>query len=455
MMPKFSGRSSATKLRFSPYGRSGRSVVRALWPAATPTSGLSMQRKRSRPSQIGHYQGPLPRPKRPARANKFALYGSRSELERYGKVSHADCLYLGAQSAPAYRIGNVIGSAFIRMVMKKHYHREYTEPSELLAPQTGAGGVADYFPYSLKFWRKQTAAEGIPTYAVAATFTFDVASDTVASFGRWFSDNVVHGDEFGGNWTDRAYNTLHAYQFVQLDGGYGVGQNVVNQAVIPVEEQYITVYSTVRMHIQNVTTADGLGEDTTGAVYQSTRIDANPVKGKLLRFRGPLPLIKSDRGIAGTVSNDFGWQLQQDTNADGIIWPQTAPVGQWLQLPNADQFKNCVGIASVSLEPGAIKDYTIPFKFSGTLQKYIDSMNAVKEADDVLNPRAPIPDYRHRQLGSAFMFALEKRLPTGNANVSINFHYEHYCGAVFGGRKKPIMVRQALSLGATVADPHA
>ena len=407
----------------------------------------------------GHYQGRLPRPKRVARPGKFALYGARCELERYGKVNHPDCLYLGAQSAPAYRLGNVIGSAFIRMVMKKHYHREYTEPGEKLAPQgsgtangsTIANAWFDYFPQALKFWRKQTAAEGQPTYAVAVTFTFNVAVDTVDSFGRWFSDNVVHGDEFGGNWTDNAYNTLHAYQFVHvehLDPGF----SYVNQAVIPLEEQYITVYSTVRMHIQNVTAADGISEEPTGAVYQSTRIDANPVKGKLLRFRGPLPLIKSDRGISGTVSTDWGWQLQQDTNADGIIWPAIAPVGQWLQLPNADQFKNCVGITSISLEPGAIKDYTIPFKFSGTLQKYIDSMHAVKEADDVLNPRAPIPDYRTRHLGSSFMFALEKRLPTGNANVSINFHYEHYAGAVFGGRKKPVMVRQALSLGATTAD---
>jgi len=427
-------------------------------PDRTPSS---MPRAVRKSAQSGHYQGRLPRPKRPVRPSKFALYGARCELERYGKVAHADCLYLGAQSAPAYRIGNIIGSAFIRMVMKKHYHIEYTEPSEKLFPQgqgaaTGASvatAFLDYIPQAIKFWRKQTAAEGMPTYAVAATYTFNHGSDTVDSFGRWFSDNVVHGDEFGGNWTDNAYNTLHAYQFVHSDLNGGA-HFFANMAVIPLEEQYLTVYSTVRMHIQNVTTADGLGEDTTGAVYQSTRIDANPVKGRLLRFRGPLPLIKSDRGISGTVSNDWGWQLQQDTNADGIIWPATSPVGQWLQLPGADQFKNCVGIASVSLEPGAIKDYTIPFKFTGTLQKYIDSMHALKEADDVLNPRAPVPDYRTRHLGSCFMFALEKRLPTGNANVSINFHYEHYCGAVFGGRKKPVMVRQALSLGASVADPQ-
>jgi len=425
-------------------------------PDRTPSS---MPRAGRKSAHLGHYQGALPRPKRPARSGKFALNGARSELERYGKVAHADCLYLGAQSAPAYRIGNVVGSAFIRMVMKKHYHREYTQPEQLLAPQssgpgpvyglTAASGYYDYFPVAIKFWRKQTAAEGQPTYAVGAMFTFSHLSDTVASFGRWFSDNVLHGDEFGGNWTDRSYNTLHAYQFVHNDSSLTGGTITANQAVIPLEDQYFTVYSTVRMHVQNVTPADGL---ETGAVYQSTRIDANPIKGKLLRFSGPLPLIRSDRGVDGTASTDWGWQLQQDTNADGIIWPAVSPVGQWLQLPNADQFKNCVGIASVSLEPGAIKDYSIPFKYSGTLQKYIDSMHAVKEADDVMNPRAPIPDYRIRELGGSFLFALEKRLPTGPAEVSVNFHYEHYCGAVFGGRKKTVMVRQALSLGATTAD---
>jgi len=430
-------------------------------PDRTPSSMPRAVRRR--PSQTGHYQGRLPRPKPTKRPGKFALNGSRHELERYGKAEHADCLYLGAQSAPAYRIGEAVGAAFIRMVMKRHYHAEYSSPDQkLFAQLSGVGGGASvanastmYNPAAIKFWRKVTVSAGPPTLDTPSTFTFSVTSDTVSSFASWFCNEVFHGKEFGGTWLDPNSDVeLYGYQFVDFDSAYRV-----NTPVMPLEGQYLTVYSTVRMHLQNVTRADGITEEDTGAVFQSTRIDANPVKGKILRFSGPLPLIKDDRGIDMTGPADFGWRLQQDTNADGIIWPNISPVGQWLQLPSADQFRNCVGIASIALEPGAIKDYSLSFKFSGTLNRLMHGLREVVGAPNTLgaglpvNPRSPLPNSMH-QLGQSFMFALEKRLPTGNANVSINFHYENYFGAVFGGRRKTVMVRKAITAGVAVADPQ-
>jgi len=431
----------------------------------TPSSAPSSMPRGvgKRPSQNGHYQGRLPRPKAAGRPGKFALYGSRSELERYGKAEHADCLYLGAQSAPSYRIGEAVGAAFIRMVMKRHFHAEYSSPDQKLFAQfAGIGGgqsIANsssmYTPAAIKFWRKVTVSAGAPTLDTPATYTFSHSSDTVSSFAVWFCNEVFHGKEFGGTWLDPNSDVeLHGYQFVSDDSSLTGGGYKMNTPVMPLEGQYLTVYSTVRMHIQNVTPADGL---EAGAVYQSTRIDANPVKGKLLRFSGPLPLIKDDRGIDLTGPADFGWRLQQDTNADGIIWPNISPVGQWLQLPGADQFRNCVGIASITLEPGAIKDYSLSFKFSGTINKLIHGFREVVGAPNSLGPgvpvypRSPLPNAQN-QLGQSFMFALEKRMPTGPAAVSVNFHYENYFGAVFGGRRKTVMVRKAITAGLTEAD---
>jgi len=437
-------------------------------PDRTPSSMPRAVRRR--PSQTGHYQGRLPRPKPTKRPGKFALNGSRHELERYGKAEHADCLYLGAQSAPAYRIGEAVGAAFIRMVMKRHYHCEYSSPDQKLRAfgsgnqggSDAANATAYYFPDSIKFWRKVTVSAGAPTVDVPSTYSFG-ASDTVTTFAVWFCNEVFHGKEYGGTWLDPNSDVeLMGYQFVEIDtasGGAAWPSYRRNGPVMSLEGQYLTVYSTVRMHLQNVTRADGITEEDTGAVFQSTRIDANPVKGKILRFSGPLPLIKDDRGIDMTGPADFGWRLQQDSNADGIIWPNISPVGQWLQLPSADQFRNCVGIASIALEPGAIKDYSLSFKFSGTLNRLMHGLREVVGAPNTLgsglpvNPRSPLPNAMH-QLGQSFMFALEKRLPTGNANVSINFHYENYFGAVFGGRRKTVMVRKAITAGATVADPQ-
>jgi len=372
-------------------------------------------------------------------------------------------------------IGSAVGIAFLRKVMKRHFQYEYTDPGQRIrvagnGTATGGGGnvpdtnaALDYRPAYIKFIRRTMNAAGVTVDDCPISYDFiSNPTDSLRTFGDWFADNIFNSPDFGAGDVVTTTRHLFGYQIIILDGfGSSVphttgGSFRVATPVIPLTDQYLSVYSTVRMHIQNVTRADGITEDDTGAVYQSTRIDANPVKGKLLRFSGPLPLIKDDRGIDMTGPADFGWRLQSDSNADGIIWPNISPVGQWLQLPGADQFRNCVGMASISLEPGAIKDYSLSFKYSGDLNKLMHGLREVIGGPDTLgvgvptNPRAPLPNAMH-QLGQSFMFALEKRMPTGNANVSVNFHYELYVGSCFGGRRKTPMTRQTLE-PATTAD---
>jgi len=209
---------------------------------------------------------------------------------------------------------------------------------------------------------------------------------------------------------------------------------------MPLEGQYLTAYSVVRMHIQNVTPADDGGLST-------DRVDVNPIKGKLMRFKDPTPVIKDHRGIDDTATINYGYVLQNDINGDGIIWPNpaTPPGGPWTQLPTADMFRNCSGMANISLEPGSIKDYSLTFKFSGTIQALMKGFN---NSQWQFSSSAPIsrtiPSTVNKQFGQSFMFALEKRMPTGNAAVSVNFHYELYVGSCFGGRRKTPMMRQTL-----------
>jgi len=427
-------------------GRSGGSSRSG---SRVPVGGyLSLRR---RPTGDGHYKGRLPKPKAQARAGRVALNGHRVELERYGTAAHANVCYLGAQVAPAAVIGKSVGVAFLRMVMKRHYHIEYSSTSQLLRPVasgTGTGNVlanatADYFPYAIKFWRKTTPFSGAPTYESPKVYYFGAV--TVAAFGEWFCTNIFMANEYGGAVASDQFE-LHGYQFVQTDSAFGVPGQVVNQAVMPLEGQYLTAYSVVRMHIQNVTPADDLSLST-------DRVDVNPIKGKLMRFKDPTPVIKDDRGLDGTGSVDYGFKLQQDTNGDGIIWPNpaTPPQGPWTQLPTGDMFRNCAGMANISLEPGAIKDYSLNFKFSGTIQALIKGFNT-SYTDPALPPVSmPTPSTVSKQFGQSFMFALEKRMPTGPTSVSVNFHYELYAGSCFGGRRKTPMTRETLQ-PATVAD---
>jgi len=488
-MPKDSSRSARTRLRESrsaPYRTStGASTWNTNWGftstlgpkqpvrralfSDTPTSNGPMSRKRSH--LTGHYKGRLPAPKRPARPGKFALNGHRAETERWiANRGSPDVCYVGAQVAPAGSIGQSVGVAFLRMIMKRHYNLEYSTTEQQLRPLLSGTGVADNaadagaysFPNAIKFWRKTTNQSLAPTYDVAVTYAFPVAgaSSTVASFGIWFAANVFSSPLFGcidfGEVDSRV--ELHAYQFVEIDfrGAVEVAR-FRNGPVMPLEGQYLSSYSVTRVHIQNVTPADGLPEPA-GAVYQSTRIDANPLKGVLMRFKGPTPMVKDaalGAGIDGSGANNFGWTLQQDINGDGLILPGApAPIGPWSQIPSADMFKNCAGVAHISLEPGDIKDYSLSFRFNGTLQALMKGFNT-SSVGVLAATSVPTPSINNKQFGQSFMFALEKRMPTGPAPVNLNIHYENYYGSVFGRRRRTPMVRQARSLGVTTTDDQA
>jgi len=436
-----------------------------LSPTSTPRS------RSSQPLSIGtgHYKGRLPAPKRAPRAGKYALYGHRAECERYiANRASNDVVYVGAQVAPAGSIGQSVGVAFLRMIMKRHYQIEYSTTEQQLRPLasgTGAGSSVtdadfDYFPAGIKFWRKTTSATLFggtyaPQYDVAVTYLFPApgVTSTVASFGQWFNENVFNSVAFGSVSTAGSSNDrveLHAYQFVMAEVA-GSAVRYSNQAVMPLEGQYLSAYSVVRIHVQNVTPADAL---EAGNVYQTTRIDANPLKGVLMRFRDPTPMVKdaaNGAGIDGSGVNNYGWALQNDINGDGLIMPgSNPPTGPWAQLPTADMFKNCVGMAHITLEPGDIKDYSLNFKFSGTVQALMKGFQT--SFTDASGNSFPLPSSNNKQFGNSFLFALEKRMPTGPAAVAVNIHYENYYGAVFGGRRKTPMVREARSLGATAAD---
>jgi len=387
----------------------------------------------------GSYKGPLPKPKRPAKPGKYAMSGARAEVEKHGIQSLDHVVYLGAQSAPAFCMGGIVGQALIRKLMAIHYKVEYAHPASQLVPNVFAVSPYQHSPYNLKFIYKRTPPNlSTPTYAVGATFDFSVTG-TLLTFGTWFATNVFNADVFGAADTEQQFtNELYAYQFSNVDYTAAAAGTVVAGPILPLERQYLTVYSTVRMHIQNITAADGTGSDT----LQADRIDNNPIKGKLFRFSGPLPKLSDYRGIASTlqitpVPEENAYQLQQDTTPDGIIYPSVALTGVWAQVPNASQFSNCKGELAVNLAPGAMRDYTITFKYSGTLQRL---MRGFSSKDALGRPR---PNGVH-QFGESFLFALEKRMPTGlTPAVTLNFHYEQYYGACLGARGRLPMARQA------------
>jgi len=413
----------------------------------------AMRRVPAKPTRLaagnytGSYKGALPKPKRPAKPGKYAMSGARAEVEKHGIQSLDNVVYLGAQSAPAFCMGGIVGQALIRKLMGIHYKIEYAHPLSQLVPNVNFTTVSGHTPFQLRFIYKNTGSIGVPSYGIGPIYYFDL-TETLVSFGTWFAANVFNNGLFGGGDNTSVFeNELYAYQFLDIDSTSAGGGVTISGPIIPLERQYLSVYSTVRMHIQNITAADGTGTDT----LQSDRIDNNPLKGKLFRFSGPLPKLSAVRGIATTlqvnpVPEENAYQLQHDTTPDGIIYPSVALTGVWAQVPVASQFANCKGELSVSLAPGAMRDYSITFNYSGTLQRLIRGFGS---KDTHGRPR---PNGVH-QFGESFLFALEKRMPTGiSPAVTLNFHYEQYYGACFGRRGRLPMARLADAGSVAVKD---
>lgn len=404
-------------------GRSGSSMRSASTVASYYGDALGLGN--------GHYRGRLPKPRKAARPSKYDKYGYSAEVERFGSQSLAEVAYIGCTSVCHADILGVVGVAFIRSLMKRHYQFEYTSSKQLVNYLDLQG----FGPSRIEFYYEEvTAADVEPTIAVG--WSYNLGSKTLDQFALDFATNVLQSNTFGANTGGSNYpiRRLHGYMFWQRDF---IG-TPTNDSAPTVERgstlhclrnQYLTVYSATTFGIQNITPADdGAATDR----MLGNRIDSNPIKGKLYRFSDNLPKLQQRRGAFGSVTTDNSYKLQLDVNGDGIIKPSTAITGDWQQVPTAAMFANCVGELSVRLEPGDIKDYQLMFKFNGTLQKFIDGM---------------APDTYPLQkdgFGTSCLFCLEKRMPTGfSANVSVNFQYENRTACVFGKRLGMLMQRGA------------
>jgi len=401
----------------------------------------------------GHYAGklrPIKRARPPTVADKR---GFSQEFERYGTQTLNDVCYLGATSVCKNDIGPIIGIAFYRKIMKKHYGFEYSHPDQFINPiRTAAPSYAGTGPIQIRFWRRTKDPTGVAADTLTVGHNYDLYNPNAASAvppvtlreaGLDFYTNVLSLAGFGGGngatVLQQSTISLYGYQFVEAD--YTVAQPDNNGAVVNrysivhlLDRQRFTCYSTVKFAIQNVTPADD------GSLV-TTKVDVNPIKGKLMTFKDILPVVRvpiaAGQGLAGSASSDGFQALQCDNNGDGIIKPATSLSGAWTQIPTASMFHNAKRELSIALSPGSIKDFKISFKYSGTIQNFIVGMN------HTIVGLGSSPMSGARCFGTSFLFMLEKRMPTGSAPVIVNFHYESYCSAVFGGRPGVSMQRGA------------
>lgn len=418
----------------------GRSMSRS--SRSTPAKRLFAPSRSSsrqfyeRAYQPGVYVGRLPKPKRLKKISKYDKAGHSAVGERYGTTDQAQSAYLGFTSFSHADMGKVIGVAFIRKLMYRHYKMEFNHPDQKLSINTGQ--VSGVGPTQIQFYYEEIlSSDAEPSIAVGATFVLyntGIAGGNPQSlndFATWFYNNVLTNSNFGGTQAHASYpiRRLHGYQFIEPD--YTVPSADPDGAplprystLFPLKNQYLTVNGKIGVVVQNATPSDG-------GLKNTDLIDVNPLKAKMFAFSDLLPRLAQRRGALGTVTSDNSWKLQIDPNGDGVIKPSASITGDWANSPIPAMFDNCTGYSSFILQPGQIKSTSLKFKFNGTIEKF---MNGFAAFEFPLQKGA---------FGTSRLFCFEKMLPTGESSVIVNFNVKYWYGCVWGKRLGTLMQRTA------------
>lgn len=394
----------------------------------------------------GQYAGSFKRPKTGNRVGQYQKLGYKMETERSGVQNMSRCMYLGATSVLASDIGFDVGVAMLRYIMNRQYRMKYVDVNDKIWP--GTFQAADFSatttvpdgtvaPIQIKFFRsfvKQGDEQMTTPRIVIDLWPNAIAGSqnparTVAEFAASFRDTVFLNADFRNTAANNAESViLYGYSIVEnqriLDSGQ-IRNIPKNLPMVRIDEMYVKCYCKLQMKIQNVTAPDD-------GQLLSTRLDANPIQGKLYHFKDPVPILNN------ALKDQDGNQIAPADTVklfavnDSIIKPTVDtfnnPIdgtndlgGYFHRPPPANIFRNCTRYSNIAMRPGDIKSHSISFNFDGRLRDLIQKMHG----------GAPFNvDSTDSTLGTSFVMGFEKVMNTGADKITVNYQITKYHGAM-------------------------
>lgn len=387
------------------------------------------------------------------KASVFDKYGFSRVIERSGQVSRANVAYVGFNSYNPPDIGLVVGVALIRSLMKRHFAFEYTHDKQFINPTIDSTvALSGSGPNIVHFYYVENDGAGGQVIGLGASFViYDPLTGTqktLSEFGLWFRDTVAVSNSFGydPNGSNYQKRRLIGYRFESGDYtnnaldplGGAIGRR---STLYPLERQYLKLYSYVTFKIQNTTAADN--EGTLVDPFSTDRSDVNPIVGRVFEMGSRLPIVYSPRGAFGIVADPNARSLQFDADCNGVIFPDNALTGNWLQVPTTSMFEKVIGSEKVYMNPGNMRTYTLSFKFDGTLLNLLEGHCFAPVG--LYGTQFPFAKHAY---GKCKVVAVEKVMPGNIADesnaVTINFRMRSSVGCVFGKRLGAIMPRSCV-----------
>ena len=431
---------------------SARVRATGLPPAKAQRTLYGGRRTRTTGTTFGGYRG-VGRGRRPV-AGLTAKYGSRGMCQLDGSKTMDHVNYLGFSTlGPAAYSDSLVGgshlyhlaAALLRKILRRHFRIEMSNHEEKPFNNAGAavpitGGA--YAPHKIDFLWETLAVDGTQTHSVRYTLIVDMNMTF-----RDAATEIVKNVFLALNVESEApLYTLYGYQcwrrdVVHTSGGVVQDYQVIPMGIIPIWNWNVSVITIAKIAIQNATVSDDGSKD-------AHAIDKNPLRGKIFKFHDPVPRLAPLRGTNQTApANKAGW-LTSDINSDGVIFMNAAGGigGSWNQLPSATQFRNVKTQAPLHMNPGQIMRTSTMFKFSGTLQRYLEGTIYNKSAT---SPATNAYRDGRRRFGESLLFCFEKVMSTGSDAVTINYEVSFYSSALVG--KGPVTLLDPLQVAGTAA----
>jgi hypothetical protein len=423
-----------------PYVKPSAPAVKRYATRTTP--GTYVKTRVGAGSAQPSYAGKFKRPTTRTTINKYQARGATVEKSIFGTVSMSHCAYLGAMSVLPKNLAKDVGLAFARMIMKKHFHHDYTGELERMWPFNAS--VEAENPASLRvYWEGMNAADSSTGFV---EYAFNTPSATLQNFANWFATNVFLSSAFGAGGNVLAgQRQIRGYQFYTDDAITATINFVIPGGIHLLNNQYIDCFSTSELTLQNTTVSNG------GSLLSDV-VDTNPIVGRLYKLSSLLPELHNasagNLNTTGPLSGADVWKELQmaDSDNNGFLSPNTNAVGSWRAVPDAAMFKNCKYSTKVHMQPGATKKHSIGFKYNGLLTNLISGFKSYTDSSGQI-----VSSYDKGSFGTAMLFAFSKQIRTGDPKVTVGWTMRVTSGAVFGGQKA-VVFQKAARHGFTAID---
>lgn len=374
-------------------------------PSAAAIARAMGHRKWLSPS-TGFYKGKFKKTRKtksPKVETKCLKKGYHVTLEVHGKVEDQHCAYLGHSTWNSAGMANVIAGALVRKLFKKAGIQMDQSDQEVIGKTmfNAKGWALEYIVYNPANGQTST----YPQYDTQDNDTLDGIINDITKFAvlkghitNFLNNAVGFEDE-----KQEPYQ-LNLYRW-DADTDIQTYHNTRPAATINLVNEYIELYSSSTMKIQNRTAGDLAGQNDR---YQLDRIDNQPLKGYRYEFYGE-PRLKYPR-----VNNTTGYDQINYMDENGVtLWRASALPSAYIEPPVPAFWANNNKSSRIVLQPGDIKKGYIAVKYKGKL------VNVLKKLRCERNTAGRITGSR----GKSEIFAFEEKIRTPGTNP-ITLQYE-------------------------------